>query len=155
MFTFDAYWRVLLTTGRKINGYEKRPDLKKNEERPIDWCLDIASTNDYLKIKELHLVYPGVLRYVSLKIEEPATAFAFKRQVKGMDMSTGRTMDIVEAHIIGKVTDKINGLCEGYIWDRQKGLIGYNDVDINNFPSWRSGLIPPGKLSLERLGVRL
>jgi hypothetical protein len=155
MFTFDAYWRVILSNGRKINGYEKRPGLKLNEERPIDWSLDIVSTRDYLNIKELQLVYPGVLRHVSLKITEPGTAFAFVRQVHGMDMSSGRVLDHVEAHIIGRVTNKEEGICEGYIWDRVQGLLQYEDVSIYEFPSWRPGLMPPGRLSLEVLGLRL
>lgn len=155
MFTFGAYWRVLLTTGRKINGYEKRPGLKSNEERPIDWCLDLVSTGDHLNIKELHLVYPGVMRYVRLKITEPGTAFAFMRQIHGVDLATGQPIDRVESHIIGRVVDKENGLAEGYIWDRVKGLIGYEDVSVYSFPSWREGLIPPGKLSLDRLGLVL
>lgn len=155
MWTFNAYWRVILSTGKTINGYEKRPGFKLKEERSIDWCLDLVSTQDYLKIRELQLVYPGLLKHVSLKITEPGTAFAFVRQVKGLDMSTGRSLDHVEAIIVGKVYDKVNGLAQGYIWDRVKGLLGYEDVSVYEFPSWRSGLIPPGKLSLERLGIIL
>lgn len=70
-------------------------------------------------------------------------------------MSTGQMFDSVEAQIIGRVTDKVNGLCEGYIWDRVNGLMGYEDVSINDFPSWREGLMPPGALNLDALGVRL
>lgn len=155
MFNFSAYWRVILSTGKTINGYEKRPGLKLNEERPIDWCLDLVSTGDYLNIRELQLVYPGLMRHVSLKITEPGTAFAFLRQVHGVDLTTGRPIDRVESIVVGKVYDKVNGLAQGYIWDRVQGLMGYEDVSVYDFGSWRPGLIPSGRLSLERLGLVL
>jgi hypothetical protein len=163
LFTMEPYWRVVLTTGRKISGIEKHrvsfaESLAHPEwgrERSIDWTLDLLSTGDLLKIKELHLVYPGLFRHACLEITEPRTAFQFRRQAKGMDMGTGQVLDSVEAQIIGRVYDKENGLCQGYIWDRVKGLIQYDEVEINNFPSWRSGLMPPGVLNLDVLGVRL
>jgi hypothetical protein len=151
----NGYWRVILTTGKKLNKHEKVFDLRIGGERELDWTLDLLSTGDILKIKELHLIYPGLLRYAKLQITEPGTAFQFCRQIKGMDMSSGETVDRVEAQIIGRVFDKENGLCEGYIWDRVKGLMQYTDVSIYDFPSWREGLMPPGKLSLDVLGVRL
>jgi hypothetical protein len=152
---FSVYWRTVLITGRKISKYDKVFDSRIGGERELDWTLDLISTGDILKIKELHLVYPGIFRYAKLKITEPGTAFQFCRQVKGMNPCTGEMIDRVEAQIIGKVYDKVNGLCQGYVWDRVKGLMEYTDVDINNFPAWREGLMPPGKLSLDVLGVRL
>lgn len=155
MFNFNAHWRAVLITGKKLSKHQTVWDQMQGKERELDWTLDLISTGDILKIKELHLVYPGLLRKAVLKITEPGTAFQFCRQVKGMDMSTGQTVDAVEAQIIGKVTDKENGLCEGYIWDRVNGLLQYTDVSIYDFPSWRPGLMPPGKLRLDVLGVRL
>lgn len=152
---FNVYWRAVLTTGQKLSKYDKVYDSRVGGERELDWTLDLISTGDILKVKELHLVYPGLFRYAKLKITEPGTAFQFCRQVKGMDMSTMEMVDRVEAQIIGRIFDKENGLCQGYIWDRVKGLMQYTDVDINAFPSWREGLMPPGELSLDVLGVRL
>lgn len=155
MFTFNAHWRAVLITGKKLTKHQKVYDQMLGRERELDWTLDLCSTGDILKIKELHLVYPGLLRKAVLKITEPGTAFQFCRQVKGFDPSTSQGFDSVEAQIIGCVYDKENMLCEGYIWDRVKGLLQYEDVSINDFPSWREGLMPPGRLSLEVLGVRL
>lgn len=151
----SAHWRVVLTTGRKLSKYERVFDQRIGGDRELDWTLDLLSTGDILKIKELHLVYPGLLRYAALKITEPGTAFQFCRQVKGVDPCSGEMFDRVEAQIIGKVFDKENGLCQGYIWDRVQGLMEYTDVSIYDFPSWREGLMPPGKLSLDVLGVRI
>lgn len=150
-----AHWRVVLTTGKKLTKHQVVWDQMLGRERELDWTLDLLSTGDILKIKELHLVYPGLLRFARLKITEPGTAFQFCRQIHGMDPCSGEVIDRVEAQIIGRVFDKVNGLCQGYIWDRVQGLLQYTDVDINDFPSWRPGLMAPGKLSLEVLGVRL
>jgi len=155
LFTIEPYWRVVLSTGRSLTKHQSVWDQMFGKWRELDWTLDLLATGDILKIKELHLIYPGFRRSVSLCITEPGTAFQFCRQAKSVDMSTGLLMDNVEAQVIGRVTDKENGLCEGYIWDRVNGLIGYEDVSIYEFPSWRSGLMPPGRLALDVLGVRL
>lgn len=151
----NVYWRAVLLTGKKLTKHLIVWDQMLGRERELDWTLDLIGTGDILKIKELHLVYPGLLRYARLKITEPGTAFQFCRQVKGIDPCSGETVDRVEAQIIGRVFDKENGLCQGYIWDRVQGLMEYTDVSIYDFPSWRSGLMPPGKLSLDVLGVRI
>lgn len=155
MFCTEPYWKATLSNGRTLAKDQSVWDQMLGRDRPLDWTLDLISTGDILKIKMLHLVYPGFRRWVTLTITEPGTAFQFARQVKGMDMSTGEAIDRVEAQIIGRVTDKANGLCEGYIWDRVNGLMGYEDVSVYAFPSWRPGLMAPGKLSLDVLGVRL
>lgn len=155
MIAFNAHWGAVLITGRKLSKYQRVFDQRLGQERELDWSLDLISTGDILKIKELHLVYPGLLRKAVLKITEPGTVFQFCRQVKGFDPSSGQGFDAVEAQIIGRVYDKENGLCEGYIWDRVQGLLQYKDVSVYKFPSWRPGLMPPGELSLEVLGIRL
>lgn len=151
----SAYWRVVLTTGKKLTKHQMVFDQMLGRERELDWTLDLLSTGDILKIKELHLVYPGLIGCAKMQIFEPGTAFQFCRQVKGIDPCGGEVFDRVEAQIIGRVYDKENGLCEGFIWDRVKGLMQYTDVSICDFPSWRPGLMPPGRLSLDVLGVRL
>ena len=155
MFSLGTYWRVVLITGRKLTKHQKVWDQMLGRERELDWSLDLIATGDILKIRELRLVYPGFRRSVALRIDEPGTAFQFCRQCKGMDMSTGRPIDSVEAQIIGRIYDKENGLCQGYIWDRVKGLIQYDEMSVYDFESWREGLMPPGALNLDVLGVRL
>ncbi len=153
--SMSVYWRIILNTGKKLTKHQTVWDQMLGKERPLDWTLDLISTGDILKIKELHLIYPSLFGYAKLQIVEPGTAFQFCRQVKGIDPCKGDVLDRVEAQIIGRVFDKENGLCEGYIWDRVKGLMQYTDVSIYDFPSWRSGLMPPGKRSLDVLGLRL
>ncbi len=155
LFTIEPYWRVHLSTGKTLTKHQMVWDQMFGKWRELDWSLDLIATGDILRIKELHLVYPGFRRSVGLHITEPGSAFQFCRQAKSVDMSTGLLMDNVEAQIIGRVTDKVNGLCEGYIWDRVNGLIGYEDVSIYAFPSWRTGLMPSGRLALDVLGLRL
>jgi len=155
LFTTEPYWRIHLITGKTLTKHQAVWDQMLGHKRELDWTLDLISTGDILKIKELYLIYPGFHRSAALQIDEPGTAFQFCRQVKGMDMSTGQAMDSVEAQVIGRVYDKVNGLCQGYIWDRVKGLLQYDEVQINAFPSWREGLMPPGQLNLDVLGVRL
>jgi hypothetical protein len=150
---FNAYWRVILSTGKKLSKYDQVTE-PRGERRQLDWTLDLVSTGDVFRIKELCLAYP-FMRSVTLGISEPGTAFQFCRQVKGMDLNTGQPIDQIEAQVIGKVVNKEEGLCDGYIWDRVNGLLGYQDVSIYDFPSWRPGLMPPGRLNLDVLGVRL
>lgn len=155
MFTAEAYWRATLITGRTLHKHESVFDHRLGHKRQLDWTLDLVSTGDILKIKRLELVYPGLFRSIGLSITEPGTAFQFCRQVKGMDLSSGQGVDRVEAQIIGRVTNKEYGLCEGYIWDRVRGLIKYEDASVYDFPAWREGLMAPGRLALDVLGVRL
>ncbi len=155
LFVAGPYWKVRLITGKTLTKHQIVDDQMLGRRRVLDWTLDLISTGDILKIKELILVYPGFNRSVKLDITEPGTAFQFCRQAKGMDMSTGAIVDSVEAQIIGRITNKEEGLCEGYIWDRVNGPMGYKDVSIYDFPSWREGLMPPGALNLDVLGVRI
>lgn len=155
MFALEPHWKVVLSTGRTLTKHQSVWDQRIQAKRQLDWTLDLIATGDILRIRELSLICPGLLRSAKLDIIEPGTAFQFCRQIKGLDMSSGQMIDRVEAQIIGRVVDKVKGLCEGYIWDRVLGLMGYEDVSIYDFPSWREGLMPPGALNLDVLGVRL
>src|SRR5579871_6335530 len=83
-----AYWEVTLITGKKISGIETKkvterdrllkPHLKGVMARSVDWTLDLVTTGDVLKIKELSVIAPGVHLPGILKITEPGTAFEFK-----------------------------------------------------------------------------
>lgn len=155
-------WEVVLTTGKVLTEDQLVYDFGRACHRQIDWTLDLASTGDLLKIKELWLVCPGghrtayrdgAERPIMLPIEESGTAFQLKY---GVFNALGAIEKRAEAHIIGKVTDKENGDCLCWIWDRIGGLIEYRS-NINNFGMWRSnsGLLPITKLSAEILGLRL
>jgi len=117
--------------------------------RPIDWSLDVVSTGDIYKIKEVSLHCPNG-QIASLAIEEPGTVF----QLKIASLGTMTGMRTVQSHLIGKVMDKLSGACDCYIWDRQLGLILFHS-SVYAFGAWRAGVLPLGRLSADVLGLRL
>lgn len=143
-----SHWEVVLTSGRVITEHKLVLDFKRGGYRQIDWALDLNATGDLLKIKELWLICPNNQKAM-LRIDEPGTAFQFKN--KSMESSG---FNCIEAQCIGKVTNKEEGDCECWLYDRLKGLIPYKS-NINNFGAWRDGLIPLTHLSQEVVGLRL
>lgn len=155
-----SWWEVVLTTGKVLSENKLVFDFRRAGYRPIDWALDLNATSDLLKIKELWLITPGghrttlrggAERPIMFSIREPGTAFQFKHAMMDALGGSGRS---VEAQCIGRVTNKLTGDCECWIWDRVLGLIEYKS-NINDFGSWRSGLMPLTKLSTEVIGLRL
>lgn len=144
---YKSYWKVVLTTGKELTENKLVLDFARGGYRPIDWALDLNTTGDLLKIKELWLICPnGEQRMLS--ITEPGTAFQFKYRSRDILSST------IEAQCIGRVIDKENGFCECWIWDKVLGIVKY-DSNINDFGMWRDGLMPLTKLSTEVMGLRL
>lgn len=145
-----SYWEVVLTTGKKITENKLVLDFRRGGYRCIDWALDLNSTGDLLKIKELYLICPNG-QQAMLRITEPGTAFQFKH--RSLDI-TGQS--VVEAQCIGKVINKETGDCECYLFDRALGLIPYKS-NVNHFGNWRpgSGLMAPQKLGHDVIGLRL
>lgn len=145
-----SYWEVVLNNGKVITEHKLVLDLRRGGYRAIDWALDLNSTGDLRKIKELWLKCPND-RQAMLKIEEPGTVFQFKHRTRD-----AMGQNILQAQCIGKVTNKEEGTCECYIYDRVLGLIAYKS-NVNNFGSWRpdSGLIPPKILGQDVTGLRL
>lgn len=159
---YRSRWEVVLTTGKVITENQLVYDFSRACHRQIDWALDLNTTGDLLKIKELWLVLPGgyktalrdgVERPIMLQITEPGTAFQFKHALFDSLGGDGKN---VEAQVIGKITNKETGDCECWIWDKVDGLIEYKS-NINNFGMWRrnTGLLPLTKLSIEVMGLRL
>lgn len=147
-----SYWRVVLTNGKELTENKLVLDLRRGGYRCIDWALDLNSTGDLLKIKELWLICPNGEQRM-LRIDEPGTALQFKHTNRDFFGATGQTL---EAQCIGKVTDKETGACECWLWDRMLGLVEYHS-NIYDFGSWRpnSGMIPPKQLSTDVIGLRL
>lgn len=154
MFAFGSindglsYWKVELTSGRILTENERVLDLSRGGYRYVDWAFDLNTTGDILRIKKLYLC-KGTEELACLPIEEPGTAFQFKQRY--VDILGN---NILEGQCIGKVTDKEEGTCECYIYDRFKGLISYTST-VRNFGTWREGLIPLKELSLEVSGLKL
>lgn len=145
-----SYWTCRLTTGKELDERGMIFDLRAGGLRPLDWSLDLVSTGDIRRIRELTLHCPDG-KYDSLGIDEPGTCFQLKVASMHMLGAGGRQ---VECQLIGKVLNKENGSCTCRIWDRVYGLLHY-DTTIYDFGSWRVGITPLGKLSLDVLGLRL
>jgi hypothetical protein len=144
-----SYWTCTLSSGRVITERDVIFGMLHGGLRPIDWSLDVVSTGDIYKIREVSLHCPDG-RIATHTIEEPGTCFQLKIASLGT-MSGRRT---VQSHLIGKVTDKESGLCDCYIWDRQLGLIVFHS-SVYACGSWRAGVLPLGCLSADVLGLRL
>lgn len=160
-----------------------KTDLVKGGNRFFDWTLDLVANGDVLKITELWLLCPPsqtspLGNTARLNIEEPGTAFQLK--IATVDSSVVESSRTMQAHIIGKVTNKETGDCDCYIWDAvQDGLctpetmiydvatVDHIKRDVNgnplfagkaniyNFHSWRDSIAPLGRLGLDALGIRL
>jgi hypothetical protein len=152
-----AYWSVLLTTGKRWLENQLIPTLVKGQRglRKLDWNLDLVSTGDIHKIKEVTLHCPDG-RTAVLEIPERSTAFQFK--TKSLDM-VGANANSLEFQVIGRVLDKATGRCECLIWDYrpkpgEPNLVAYKS-NIYHFGAWRDTITPMGALSLEVQGLRL
>jgi len=145
-----SYWKVELTSGKELTEDALSFDFIRGI-RNIDWALDLVSTGDVGKIRELKLCTPhGV---ASLPILEPYTAFQLK---VGTKVLLGGSERVLQAHIIGRVDDRETGKCTAVIWDviEQKLYLDYS-TSIRNFKRWRDGVSDLGELSISVLGVRL
>jgi hypothetical protein len=149
----QSYWQVVLTTGRRLSEMEECQNINTGAKRPADWTLDLLTTGDIMKVKELCLIYPGwFTRPAILKITEPGTCFQFKTASAMALGAYGRQM---EAQTIGRILNKEEGTCECFTWDRKLGLLSYAS-NIHNFGTWDPGRIAPiGALSQNVIGLKL
>lgn len=152
-----AYWSVLLTTGKTWSENQLIPTNKAGQRglRKLDWALDLVSTGDIRRIKELILHCPDGQMAI-LEITQDTPAFQFK--TKSLNM-LGACSNDLEYQVIGRVIDKATGRCECFIWDYQPmegqpNLIAYKST-ICHFGAWRNNITPMGALSLEVQGFRL
>lgn len=178
-----SWWAVKLNNGEWICEARVKTDLYRGVERHYDWSNDLVADGDVLRIKELWLLCPPsrtspLGNTARLVITEPGTAFQFK--ISHADSSVVTTYRSMQAHIIGKVTNKENGDCECFIWDPiQNGLLTPDTMiydpltggprrdkdgnieyvgrtNVTKLHSWRPGsLAPPGRMELNTVGVRL
>lgn len=121
-------------------------------ERLVDWTLDLSATGDLKRVKEVRLICPGLFTHGVLKFKESQTAFQFKNSSAVHDGQ--RQYRVLEAQVIGRVTDKVTGDCDCFIWDRTIGLFKYQS-NIRSFGAWRPGIAPIGELSQNVLGLSL
>jgi len=152
-----SFWSALLTTGKTWSERQLIPTFIKGQRgvRKLDWALDLCSTGDIHRIKELTLHCPDG-RTAVLEITPDTPAFQFK--TKSLNM-LGANNTNMEFQAIGRVIDKVSGRCECFVWDyRPKAgenqLIAYK-TSIYRFGSWRDTLVPIGALGIEVQGFRL
>lgn len=158
-----AYWSMILTVGgdiHKTKALSERDLVYSNIKgqkglRKLDWALDIVSTGDIHKIKDLSLNCPDG-RKVTLEITEDMPAFQFK--TKSMNM-LGANDTGLEFQVIGRVIDKASGRCECFAWDYrpkpgEPSLVAYKS-SIYHFGMWRDTCTPLGALGLDVQGFRL
>src|SRR6266487_132119 len=141
-----AYWSALLTTGKTWSERDLVPTLRAGQRgiRKLDWSLDLVSTGDIHRIKELTLHCPDG-RTAVLEVTEDMPAFQFK--TKSLNMLGANDIGL-ECQVIGRVIDKATGRCECFIWDYrpkadEPNLVAYKS-SIYRFGSWRDSLTPIG-----------
>jgi hypothetical protein len=145
-----SFWEVMLTSGKII----RETSMVKDDrgERLVDWTLDLCSTGDLKRVKEVRLICPGIFIHGVLRVKESQTAFQFKNSSAVHDGQ--RQYRVLESQIIGRVTDKVLGTCDCFIWDRTRGLFKYQS-NIHAFGSWDARIAPIGELSQNVLGLSL
>jgi hypothetical protein len=163
------WWEVTLITGKKVS---EHGIVVRDGIRPIDWTLDLISTGDINKVKEIWLHFPKEL-YHHTRIEKGSPIHqridgkigsavipvkergcVFQMKIKTLDRFMGQSADTFECQIIGAVGDKETGLCHCYIWDRVMGLIAYK-TSIYDFGTWRDGIAPLHNISHSVVGLNL
>lgn len=144
-----SWWTCELSTGRILSERSTLWDFRAGGLRALDWSLDLVSTGDILKVKEVTLHCPDG-QVVTFTIKEPGTVFQLK--IATMHILVAGKQE--ECHLIGKVVDKASGACVCAVWDRQEGLVEYAS-NVYAFGTWRPGILPLGKLDQDVLGLRL
>lgn len=152
-----AFWSVLLSTGKEWSEHSLVASNIKGQRgmRKLDWALDLVSTGDIHRIRELCLHCPDGRKAV-LEITPDMPPFQFKTKSMNM-LGAGDTN--MEFQVIGRVIDKASGRCECFVWDYrpepgQNQLIAYK-TSVYHFGSWRASLTPLGALGLDVQGFQL
>jgi hypothetical protein len=179
-----SYWAVKLKDPDEwVCEARIKTDFYKGVERHYDWSNDIVANNDMLRIAELWLLCPPSAtsplgNTARLAITEPGTAFQFK--IATADSCIAVTYRSLQAHIIGKVTDKEYGDCDCFIYDPVQGglltpetkiydatshdhikrdkhgnILYAGKTNITDFHSWRPSVAHLGRLELNTIGVRV
>src|SRR6266568_1268522 len=146
-----SYWSVLLTSGREWSEHHLIPTFKKGQAgvRKLDWALDLVSTGDIHRIKELRLHCPDGRKAV-LEILPDTPPFQFKTKTLNM---IGAGDNALEFQVIGRVIDKVSGRCECFAWDYrpkpgEPQLVAYKS-NIYNWGAFRDTVTPIGALGIE------
>lgn len=155
----EAFWCVKLSNGK----FQTERDIVRDGNwptgrRPFDWALDLVASGDIRRVKELWLICPPnpgnpLGQTAKLPIVEPGTAFQFK--VGFVDGNIAGTVQSRASQLIGRVTDKVNGDCECFVWDVGLRALGTWNSNIYHMGSWRADIAPPTQLAFDVLGLSL
>ncbi len=134
----QSCWQATLRNGRMVC-----------EADGMEWLEDIVASGDSANIVELVLCTPQ--GDVHVDVGEPYSAFQFHQGLLTLHNERVQT-----AQIIGVVTDKLTGACVAAIWDvSMQRLYLPLHTSVLHFASWRPGIIAPGLLNWQAMGVRL
>ena len=152
------YWAVKLSTGKWACELDTRKDARiPGGVRTFDWTLDLVDTGDIARVRELWLFCPPnpmhpMGQTARLPIVDPYSCFQMK---VGMVHAFGASDRYMASQIIGRVTNKVEGDCECFVWDAELNAMGTWNSNVYRMGSWREGIAPQGDLSFEVLGLRL
>jgi hypothetical protein len=163
----EAFWCVRLQDGRFLSERDMVRDgnllegdlpLHRASKRPFDWTLDLVSTGDIKRVRELWLLCPPSLgnplgQTAKLPVVEPGTIFQFK--VAYLDGSVAGTLRSRSSQLIGRVTDKVSGDCECFVWDVGLQKLGIWHSNVYKMGTWREEIAPINALAHDVLGLSL
>ena len=157
------YWAAKLDDDRWLCEASTRVDIRAGRCRLVDWTLDLVSTDDLARVRELWLLCPGsklspMGNTVRMPILAPYTAFQFKCALVDATPAGAVAHSRMAAMLIGRLDDVESGECTCFVWDAQMQAL-YHSWKTNVYaPSgmgtWRSGGIPIPRQSLAVLGIK-
>lgn len=158
-FERRAYWAAKLRDDTWLSEIDNKQWFfgKIEAPRTYDWTMDLVTTGDVLKIKELWMFCRA--GRVSRKGNTACLRFDPTGRDAGMAFMfnlTQMSVDVrIDHKVIGKVTDRMTGECECFIWDDEIGGMSSPYVtNVNDFAAWRPGIPHIGRLSHEVIGLR-
>jgi hypothetical protein len=151
-----SYWAVKLENGDWLSDIDENVVIRRGERRNLEWHDDIVANGDAAHIKELWLFCPPhpinpLGANGRLPILEPWSCFV----MNGRQMNIGTGHRYTTYQIVGRVTDKVSGDCDCFIWDALEKKFYHGQNNVYKFTPWRPGAAPLGLLALDTLGLRL
>lgn len=149
----SSFWAAKLITGKVIS--ERDPVSDRNGQRTVDWTLDLVTTGDIYKIKELWLITPANINPFAhiprLIVTIPGTVFQFK--IANLD-ALGASGNTRVAQVIGCLDDPATGACTIMAYDEElRRLIPPYHTFIGAIEPWRPEIAPVMHISSPVLGM--
>lgn len=145
----QSYWKAKLSTGKVLCELDTVTDIRSASTRKVEWLEDLIGSGDLDKVREVMLCTPQGDAHIAT--ERECAFFQLKQGIASLfDGERTRT-----AQIVGCLNDDDGG-CVCAIWDALEQRL-YTDFSTNvlRFDKWRDGIIPPGRLAIEALGLVL